>query len=100
MENAMEMEIVIECYGKQIEKGNQKFVAYKAKMTAGENVGKYIDIRFTKESGMKDKLGRFNLVAIKKNLNKDRNSIYPRVWCKKVERIEEIARTDDLADIF
>ena len=42
--------MIIEIYGKEIKKDNQKFISCSSKIVKGDNV-EFVNVRFTKDSG-------------------------------------------------
>lgn len=76
-------------------KNGNKFTAYK---TVGKG-GKKLDVRFTKTC-KNVPTSTCTIVVKKENANVDTSRIYPILWVKNVERIEENERRNNIDEFF
>jgi hypothetical protein len=76
-------------------KNGNKFTAYK---TVGKG-GKKLDVRFTKAC-KNVPTSTCTIVVKKENANVDTSRIYPILWVKNVERIEENERRNNIDEFF
>ena len=76
-------------------KNGNKFLAYK---TVGKG-GRKMDVRFTRECHNVPR-ETCTVVVARENCNVDTTRLYPILWIKDVERIEEIERKNNVDDFF